>query len=369
MIFDSFKRIDKTLLILPALLGIISCAMISSIDATAASPYSTQVVVQIAAYCIGYGLLVLAVILDYKIFFKADKFMYAVAIAVQCLVYVPGLGTEIYGTRAWIDLGFTTLQPSEFVKVLFVLVYSAYLTRHKEDLSTFWGFLLAFLYGAPIVALVAYIDMGSGIVLAVMLVCMIFAAGLRAGLFMRLIIIFVICVPVIYRFLEPHQRERFAAFLHPEDLSIDAVHQVYQAKVAIGSGGFLGKGYRQGIIKESGLLPVQDSDFIFPIICEEFGFVGGIGLLAIYIILLARIWWTIAKATELYGALIAIGFMCMFGFQIFENIGMSMGLMPVTGITLPFISAGGSSVVASMIAVGFIMSVHFRDTSRGLKYL
>ena len=369
MIIDAIKRIDKALLILPAMLGAISCAMISSIDASGADPYSKQVVVQITAYCIGYGLLIAAVVFDYKHFFRVDKLLYVATIVFQCLVFVPGLGAEIYGTKAWIDLGFVTLQPSEFAKVLFVLYFSAYLTRHKEDLKTFAGFLLAFLYGLPIVALAAYIDMGAGIVLFVMLVCMIFAAGLRAGLVVRLGIVFLILVPVVYRFLEPHQKERFAAFLHPEDFSIDAVHQVYQAKVAIGNGGMFGRGYRQGIIKESGLLPVQDSDFIFPILCEEFGFVGGIVLLALYVILLVRVWWTIAKATELFGALIAVGFMCMFAFQVFENIGMSLGLMPVTGITLPFISAGGSSVVASMIAVGLIMSVQYRDTSRGLKYL
>jgi rod shape determining protein RodA len=343
--------------------------MISSINATAAAPFSPEVITQITAYCVGYGLMVAAVIIDYKVFFRFDKILYAAAIVVQCLVFIPGLGTEMYGTRAWLDLGFTTVQPSEFVKVLYVLVMSAYLTRHKEELKTLPGFLLAFLYGLPIVAIVAYVDMGAGIVLFVMHVCLIFAAGLRMGLAAILGIIFVILIPVVYRFLSPHQKERFAAFLHPDDLSIDAMYQVYQSKVAIGSGGFFGKGFREGIIKESGLLPVQDSDFIFPIIVEEFGFFGGAVLLAIYTALIVRIWWIIAKATELFGALIAVGFMCMFGFQIFENIGMSMGLMPVTGITLPFISAGGSSVVANMIAVGLIMSVHFRDFSRGLKYL
>lgn len=369
MFFEIFRRIDKALLILPALLGFISCLMISSIDGTAAEPYSKEVVVQITAYCIGYAILVLAIVFDYKRFARIDKALYATAVAVQCLVFVPGLGTEVFGTRAWIDLGFATLQPSEFVKVLFVLVFGSYLARHREDLKTFAGFLLAFLYGLPVCALVAYIDMGAGVVLFFMLVCMIFAAGLRAGIVLRVLAIFAICVPVAYRFLAPHQKERFAALLHPDDLSIDAVHQVYQAKVAIGSGGMFGKGYRQGVIKESGLLPVQDSDFIFPILCEEFGFFGGLAVIVLYALLLVRIWWTVAKATELYGALIAIGFMCMFCFQAFENIGMAMGLMPVMGITLPFISAGGSSVVANMAGVGLIMSVHFRDTSRGLKYL
>ena len=362
-------KINITLLIIPAIFAFIGCAMISSIDATAADPFSPQVVTQITAFCIGYGLLVLMLVVDYKIFFKYDKILYAVAIIVQCLVFVPGLGVEAHGTRAWINLGFVTLQPSEFAKVLFVIVFAAFLTRHRESLKTFGGFLLAVLYGLPICALSAYIDMGTGIVMFVILACMIFAAGLRSGLVIRIIIIAVICVPVLYSLLSDHQRERLTAFLRPDDLSIDAVHQVYQSKVAIGSGGFFGKGFRQGVIKESGLLPVQDSDFIFPVICEEFGFAGGMAVIALYAVLLARIWWVIVKTTELFGALIAAGFMCMFGFQVFQNIGMTMGLMPVTGITLPLISAGGSSVVASMAAIGLIMSVHLRDTSRGLKYL
>jgi rod shape determining protein RodA len=357
------------LLLLPALFGALSCLMISSITGTAAAPYSAAVVVQIAAYIIGYGLLAAAALIDYKRLFKLGNVLGAVSVIIQCLVFVPGLGREINGTLAWIDLGVVTLQPSEFVKVLFVLYFGAYLTRRKDDLQTFAGFLLALAHGLPICALAAYVDMGAGIVLFVMLSCMIFAAGLRTGLVIRLALVFVILVPVVYRFLSPHQKERFAAFLHPDDMSIDAVHQVWQAKVAIGSGGFLGKGYRQGVIKESGLLPVQESDFIFPIICEEFGFVGGAVLLALYTVLIVRIWWTVAKAIEYYGAIICVGFMCMFGFQIFENIGMSMGLMPVTGITLPFISAGGSSVAANMAALGFIIGIHYRDTSRGLKYL
>jgi rod shape determining protein RodA len=210
--------------------------------------------------------------------------------------------------------------------------------------------------------------MGAGIVMGFILIGIIFAAGLKAGLFLRLLALFAISVPILYRFMQPHQKERFAAFLHPDNLAINATYQVYQAKVAIGSGGFLGKGFREGTIKASKLLPVQESDFIFPVICEEFGLLGGVIVLVLYAILIARIWLTIAKATELFGALIAVGFMCMFGFQFFENIGMTMGIMPVTGITLPFLSAGGSSVLVNMLALGIILGINFRDTSRSIRY-
>jgi rod shape determining protein RodA len=362
------KQLDITLIVIPVLFALISVPMISSITATADEPMSRQVVVQIVAYAIGFGLIVAAIVVDYKLFVRIDKILYAAAILFQCTVYVPGLGTDRFGSRAWIDLGFTTVQPSEIVKILFVVVMAAWLSRRREELKTFRGALFAFLYGAPIVGVVAAEDMGSGIVMAVILIGIVFAAGLGAQIFAWLVVAFGVAVPIGFRFLDDYQKDRFSAFLHPDDFSVEATYQVYQSKVAIGSGGWFGKGYRAGNIKASNLLPVQDSDFIFPILCEEFGMLGGIVVIALYFILLLRIWHTIAKATELFGALICVGFMCMFGFQIFENIGMTMGLMPVTGITLPFLSSGGSSVLGSMLAIGLILGIHFRDTARSIHY-
>ncbi|MDR3305601.1 MAG: rod shape-determining protein RodA [Clostridiales Family XIII bacterium] len=367
-VLETIKRIDKILLVLPILFGLMSVFMISSITASADDPLSQKVVVQIAAYAVGFVFLALCLIFDYKILLRIDRILYGLAILVQCTVYIPGLGEERYGSRAWVNLGITTVQPSELVKIIFVVVMAAWLTRHREDLKTVKGFLIAFLYGIPIVGIVLIEDMGSGIVMAFMLIGLIFAAGLKTGIFLRFAAVLVVLVPVIYRFLDPYQKERFSAFLHPDDLSIQATYQVYQAKVAIGSGGLFGKGFREGAIKVSNLLPVQESDFIFPIICEEFGLLGGLAVIVLYGVLLGRIWLTVAKATELFGALIAVGYMCMFGVQIFENIGMTMGLMPVTGITLPFLSAGGSSVLANMIAIGLILGIKFRDSSRKIKY-
>ena len=142
-----------------------------------------------------------------------------------------------------------------------------------------------------------------------------------------------------------------------------------QSKIAIGSGGIFGKGLGNGTIKESGFLPIQESDFIFAIICEELGFVGGAAVITLYGIMIWRIWRIIARSKEVYGSMLSVGFLCMFGFQIFENIGMTMGVMPVTGITLPFLSAGGSSIVANMIAIGMIVGVGVRSKIRTYKYI
>lgn len=368
-IFSFLKRIDLIMIIIIVVFAIISINMISSITATAEDPFSSFVMTQTIAFIIGAALVIFFVAIDYKAFLPFEKYLYILAILIQLTVYIPGLGIETAGQRAWINLfGITTLQPSEFVKILFVLVMSGYLSRRMKELVDFAGFLKAFLYGLPMIGIVAVEDTGAGIVMMFMHIGLIFVAGLKTGLFVRLVGAFVILVPILYRFLDDYQKDRFTAFLHPDNLEMQATMQVRNAKLAIGNGGFFGKGFREGTIKQSDLLPVQESDFIFPIICEEFGLFGGLGIIALYLVFISRIWFTIAKATEMYGALICAGFMCMFGFQIFENIGMTLGIMPITGITLPFLSAGGTSIIANMIAIGLILGINYRDTSRSIHY-
>jgi rod shape determining protein RodA len=229
------------------------------------------------------------------------------------------------------------------------------------------GFVRALLFAAPVIALVAYIDMGAGIVIAVIFIGMVFAAGLRGGLFLRIVGVLALLFPIGYRFLGDHQKRRFNAFLHQNDTTLSETYQLAQSKLAIGSGGIRGKGLGNGTIKE--LLPVSESDFIFSTICEELGFIGGFAVIVLYFFMLTRIWRAVADAKEYFSGLLCVGFMCMFGFQIFENIGMTIGIMPITGITLPFVSAGGTSVMANMIAVGLIVGSGMRSRERTYKHV
>jgi rod shape determining protein RodA len=357
------------LIAVPLALGVLSVLMINSITLGSAG-YPKQVVIQIAAFSIGLVVMIVAIIIDSSIFERFYLIFYALSILIQLTVFIPGLSLTKYGTRAWINLfGITTMQPSELVKITFVIALAAYLTRRRDTLFTFKGFCMAFAYALPIVGLVAYIDLGAGIIMSFVFVGMVFAAGLKGSLFLKLAGAFILSIPIIYRFMEPHQKERFEAFLHPDNTKIEATYQLMQSKVAIGSGGFFGKGLGNGSIKESGFLPVQESDFIYSIICEELGFVGGVAVISLYAIMILRIWRIIANAREVFSALMVMGFLCMFGFQIFENIGMTMGVMPITGITLPFLSAGGSSVVVNMIAIGLMVGVGVRSHTRAYKHI
>lgn len=355
--FAPLKSADKIILILVGLLASISILMLESTVYDDGIVLARPVLIQIISYILGFCALVIIQHIDYRFFIGLEKFLYIVALILLVLVYVPGLGIEQYGSRAWISLGFTTLQPSEFVKILFVFIMAGYLSEHREDLSKFTGVFKAGLVAVPIILVVLKEDLGSALVYIVMWIFMVFFAGIDYKLFIKSALVSLAAIPVIYRFLDDYQKERIEAFLHPENLSLSGNYQVWQSKVAIGSGGLWGKGLFHGTQKSLDFIPVQQSDFIFSVVVEELGFIGGAAVILIYGLLMARFTRIIRESVDLYGALIVVGFTAMFLFQAFENIAMTMGIMPVTGITLPFLSGGGTSVIASMISVGVIINV------------
>ena len=355
--FAPLKSADKFILILVGLLGAISILMLESTVYDNGIVLARPVLIQAVSYVLGFVLLIVIQHMDYRFFMGLEKFLYIAAVLLLIMVYVPGLGVEQYGSRAWINLGFTTLQPSEFVKILFVLIMAGYLSEHRDELNKFSGVVKSGLVAAPIILIVLKEDLGSALVYMVMWVFMVFFAGIDYKIFLKCILVTLAAIPVVYRFLDDYQKERIEAFLHPDNLSLSGNYQVWQSKVAIGSGGFFGKGLFRGTQKSLDFIPVQQSDFIFSVVVEELGFIGGAAVVLIYGLLMARFTRIIRNSVDLYGALIVVGFTGMFLFQVFENIAMTMGLMPVTGITLPFLSGGGTSVIASMISVGIILNV------------
>lgn len=355
------KNADKTLLILPVIFAVISILMISSTYYDNGFVLSKSVIVQAAAYVLGFACMFFLMYIDYQFFVTIEKPLYIGSLLFLLTVYIPGLGYEQFGARSWINLGFTTFQPSEIVKITFVLLFAMYLARNRQSMQYFKGFIKAFLYAAPFIAIVAKEDMGSGLVFCSIWILMVFFGGIDYKILYRTALAFIVSLPILFRFLDDYQKQRITAFLHPDDTSIEATYQVMQAKTAIGSGGFFGKGLFQGDLKTLDFLPVQTSDFIYAVICEEFGFLGGFIVICLYAVFIYRTALTCHLAGDLYSGLIVAGFLGMFVFQIFENIGMTMGVMPVTGITLPFISYGGSSIVSNMMALGLILNVNVRS--------
>jgi len=323
--------------------------------------FSNEVRTQIIAYCLGLVALIVVLFIDYNFYVSIEKLLYAVSVIFLLSVYFPVIGHTAEGGLRWINLGITTFQPSEMVKISLVLLSAMYISRNRESLTTFKGVALSFLYVAPFIAIVVLEDLGSAIVMGFSWVFMVFYAGINLKLFAKLSGLVALCLPVVYQVLSGYQKARIDAFLNPGDLTLPGNYQVWQSKIAIGSGGLFGKGLFAGTQKELRFLPVQKSDFIFSVIVEELGFIGGAFLVSLYTIFIYRILKIAYNAKDLYGALIAAGFIGMFLFQTFQNIAMTMGFMPVTGVTLPFISYGGSSVLSCMIAVGLILNVGIRN--------
>lgn len=355
------KNIDKVLLFLPACFAAISIIMVGSTSYEGQFIITKDITVQFTAYCLGTVALCIILLFNYKTFESMEKIIYGASLLFLLTVYLPGLGVEHFGARAWVDLGPVDMQPSEFVKISFVLIFASYLTRNRGNLYTLKGVGLAGLYAAPFVLVILKEDLGTAIVLCFMIVMMVFSAGIDYKIFAKLGGVFLISIPILYRFMASHQKERIDAFLHPDVMSLPGNYQVWNSKVAIGSGGIFGKGLFEGTQKELKFLPVQKSDFIFSVIAEELGLIGSAVVILLYTVFLYRMLKIADNAKDMYGSLIVIGILSMFCFQIFENIAMAMGIMPVTGITLPFISYGGSSVVANMVALGIVLNVGIRS--------
>ncbi|MGC2872173.1 FtsW/RodA/SpoVE family cell cycle protein [Ihubacter sp. rT4E-8] len=359
------KNIDKIIIIIAVLLAGISILMIGSTQ-IATGFLSREVIVQIAAYFIGLIAICVMLRFNYTMFFGMEKYLYILSLVLLLLVYVPGLGVEQFGARSWINVGITTVQPSEIVKILYILILAGYLSENRDMLYNFKGLIKAGIVAGPIIVIVLKEDLGSALVFAAIWVVMVFFAGIDLKVFAKFFALVLAAVPVAYVFMADYQKERIEAFLHPDNLELSGNWQVWQSKVAIGSGGITGKGLFNGTQKELDFIPVQTSDFIFSVIGEELGLIGGLIVIGLFAILLIRMASIVRDALDFYGALVVVGVIGMFTFQIFENIAMTMGLMPVTGITLPFLSSGGSSIISNMLALGLVLDVGMR--SKGINF-
>ena len=355
------KNLDFMLIFIVLIIFAVGIVFIGSTSYDTGFNITRDIKIQSIAFGLGLIAIVVILFIDYSLYESMDKFLYIFSILFLLAVYVPGLGKEQFGARSWIDLGPVDFQPAELVKITFILIFAKYLKNHRHEISTLKGLVKAIGYVSPLILLILIQpDLGTALVLVFISIGMLVGAGIDYKFFGKVGFVGILSVPILYNFMASHQKIRIDAFLNPNDLSLPGNYQVWNSKVAIGSGNLLGKGLFLGTQKKLKFLPVQESDFIFAVISEEIGFLGGTSIILLYLAFLYKIIRISRKAKDSYGFLIVIGILSMFCFQIFENIGMTMGIMPVTGITLPFISYGGSSVLINMIAVGIVLNVGMR---------
>ena len=339
----------------------IICSLYGLVLITSAT-YSTgswsNVIVQSAAIIIGITLMFILKAMDYEILLHLSKIIYVLFNAVLILVLIIGTGRAETGTNGWIALGPVNIQPSEFAKIGFIITFGAHLQAVGAEINKPKNILFLLLHlSLPLGLILLQPDYGTAMVFIFIAIIMLFMAGLKLRYFFTAGGIFLASAPLIWLFLDEFQKNRILVFLNPELSPMGAGYNVIQSKLAVGAGQIFGKGLFKGTQIQMNFLPGKHTDFIFAVAGEELGFLGSlliIGLLFAIIFILVRSSVEIKKDA---GGFILSGIGAMLIFQCFENIGMSIGIMPVTGIPLPFFSYGGSSILTTFISMGVALSI------------
>lgn len=355
---NGFDRVLMYATLIAAIMGLFAVY-----SATLSFGSISSIAVQTCACAIGFGVMWLLSIFDYEQYNLLTVPIFGVCLFMLILVLAIGTGADEVGAKSWIRFGPIGLQPSEFAKLGFIITFSFHISRVRGKINR--PLTLARLIAHLAVYLVPIMlqpDAGSAMVFLFIFAMLLFVSGLSFRYIIPAALLGGASLPFVYKYLlSPYQKHRIDVFLNPELDPLGKGYNVIQSKIAVGSGGFFGKGYLHGTQNQLGLLPAKHTDFIFSTICEEFGFIGAAAVCAVLFVIIFRVFRTAAKCTNTAGRCIACGVGAMLLFHTVENIGMCIGLMPVTGIPLPFFSYGGTSVLTNLAAIGLVLSVSKRN--------
>jgi rod shape determining protein RodA len=352
-----FRDCDWVLLGLA--LAIAAIGIVEIYSTTAQTALAGQVRRQVYWVLLGLLLSMAVSRIDYHLVLEQIPWLYGVTILGLGALLV--LGQPIAGTKRWVAIGGLTFQASEMAKLVIILMVAAYFAERQGKFVTWKDFVkLGILVGLPVVLVALEPDLGTALTLFPIVAAGFFLAGLRARHLAVLALLGALMLPVGWHFLKPYQRERLISYVHPSKDTQGSSYQATQAKIAIGSGGFWGKGIRSGTQSRLGFVPVSHADFIFAAFAEEQGFVGTLLVLLLYLALLLRLLDGAQTAGDRAGAFLLAGFAAVLFFQVAVNIGMMVGFFPVTGIPLPLMSQGGSSALFTFLGLGLAMSVNMR---------
>ncbi|MFZ2539240.1 MAG: FtsW/RodA/SpoVE family cell cycle protein [Oscillospiraceae bacterium] len=357
---EFLRSLDKTLLLICLTCSSISLICLYSFYATGQKTFRV-LIVQGVAIILGIVLAMIISIIDYHTMAKLWKIHAPIAIGLVVLTYIIGTGgagaSAAADDKAWLNLGFTTIQPAELLKLSFIFTFALHLSKVKEQINQQKPFLLLCLHGAvPTVLVMLQGDFGTALVFFIIFAFMMFVAGLSLRFIAVGLVASIGVAPLIWNYVLPsHLQKRFLVAWHPESDPLGAGMQQFKGRIAVGSGGLFGRG-----IASDNLFYVSEShnDFIFSYIGQTLGFVGTITTLLLIIFLCVKILMNSKMSKDNLGTFICIGVFSMFLFQAIINIGMVLCIIPVIGITLPFFSAGGTSVTISYMAIGMVLSVY-----------
>jgi rod shape determining protein RodA len=315
---------------------------------------------QIYWLAVGLGVLCVTLFYDYRHLEKLSYPLYVISILL--LLAVMFGGKVVYGSRRWLALGPISFQPSELVKIAIILVLATYFNRRPRAEAMHLKDLLVpgILVMLPVALIIKQPDLGSGILVALVAVSMILFVGVHWRMLLGSSLTMVMLSPVIWHFLKDYQRQRVLTFLHPDRDPLGAGYHILQSMIAVGSGQFWGKGFLQGTQSQLYFLPEQHTDFVFSVFAEEWGFVGCAVLLLLFT---GLVLWGLNVARdckERFGHLLAVGITALIFWQVFINLCMVTGFLPVVGIPLPLFSYGGSSLITTLLGVGFLLNIRMR---------
>ncbi len=309
---------------------------------------------------VGFAAMVVVLVVDYHTWATMSFALYGVAIL--GLLYPLLFGREIAGARSWIELGAFNFQPAEVAKVATTLAMATFLSQRVGHHLGAWNLLvLCGMVGLPLGLILLQPDMGTLLPLLPLLATMVVIGGIRVRTLVILALLAALIVPVAWNsVLKDYQKERVLTFLDPGRDPQGSGYQVQQSKIALGSGGILGKGFFSGTQGQLHFLPAQHTDFIFAVLGEEGGFLGAVMVLALFFVMMQRCLLAAESSRDLLGVYLCLGLLSLLATQVLFNIGVAIGMMPTAGTTLPLISYGGSSLVSTMVALGLVLNVRMR---------
>lgn len=355
------KNVEWSVLVVSVLLVIIGAfALFSATQDTEYGEFKKQ----LQWVIISIPFLILAITIDYNIIIRFSSLAYIIIIA----LLVGVLFTEpISGASSWYKIGDSfTFQPSELAKVVVILFLAFILNklqlRGKKEINKFWKLLIFLAFaGLPILLIIKQPDYGTAAAFLTALVFMLFVSGIDKRYIIAVCLIVAVSIPIVYNYVLPeHAVKRIQVFLNPDLDPRGAGYNIRQSKLAIGAGQVFGMGYRQGNQTQLGFLHPKTTDFIFSVIGEELGFVATGSIVILYIVLITKSIYIAKTAKDNIGSYVAIGIAGIFFFHFMENIGMTIGLLPITGVPLPFVSYGGSSLVTNFICIGLLLNISSR---------
>ena len=358
--FDKLKAVDYFLIIIVAIIGSISVVSIYSTESGNFSFYTKN---HLTRFLVFFSMFLVLSFVRVSVWYRQAYIFYILGILLLLLVIFFGISAS--GSKRWINFFIMNLQPSELMKIAIIVCFARYYHRIQSSDIQSYKYLLQpiILLLIPCYLVITQPDLGTAILIAGSGLAIIWLAGLNLKYFVYSGLILLVSLPFVISFLKPYQKSRILTFFNPDRDPLGAGYQIIQSKIAIGSGGFLGKGFLQGTQSYLEFLPEKHTDFIFTLFSEEFGFVGSMVLILLYILLIYRIIRIGFSCRSFFAKLYCFGFASALFLYIFVNIAMVLGLLPIVGAPLPIMSYGGSSMLSIMLGLSIVMSckIYSRD--------